>query len=107
MAARKVCPKVFSNFRSLIGNAPSVLTISLMLAASPVAAADMTFDIPSQALSDALVTFSRQSDIDVAAPFTLVKGKKAPAVHGSMSPEDALAQLLDGSGLRAAKNRDG
>lgn len=75
--------------------------------AMPAVAKDVSFNISSQPLSDALLVFSRQSDILVAAPFALVDGKSAPAVSGVMTPEQALRQILQGTGLRVVPGADG
>src|SRR5262249_12474571 len=67
----------------------------------------VSFDIPAEPLSEAILAFSRQSDIIVTAPFGLVDGKQAPAINGQMTPERALKRLLEGSGLVAVAGRDG
>lgn len=68
--------------------------------AAPAAQAQpVGFAIPAQPLGDALVAFGRQSGWQVAVDPALVAGRSAPAVSGALSPETALARLLDGSGL--------
>jgi iron complex outermembrane receptor protein len=59
----------------------------------------VTFDIPSQPLAQALTAFGRQSGVQVAFDPTAAAGKTSAAVSGSMTPEQALRQLLGGSGL--------
>ncbi len=59
----------------------------------------LAFNIPPQPLSDALVLFGEQSGMHVSAPAELVRGVASPGASGSMTPEDALRQLLAGTGL--------
>ncbi len=63
------------------------------------AAAERLFDIPAQPLADALTEFGRQSGLRVTVDAALVRGLSSPAVAGAMAPEDALRQLLNGTGL--------
>lgn len=62
-------------------------------------AADRQFDIPAQALGDALMAFGRQSGLQVTAEGPLVEGRKSSAVAGRMAATQALSQLLAGTGL--------
>ncbi|HEV7309259.1 TonB-dependent receptor [Ensifer sp.] len=79
-------------------------TIGSFQAATPAAAqqgqtAGVTFDIPAQSLTSALTAFARQSGLKLAYSASLTAGKSAPAVHGAVSPPQALSMLLTGSGL--------
>ncbi|MCG8502978.1 MAG: TonB-dependent receptor [Sphingomonadales bacterium] len=65
------------------------------------------FDIASQPLGAALLEFGEQSGINVAAPRSLVEGKTAPAVKGTMEPSEALNKILDGSGLKSKETSTG
>jgi iron complex outermembrane receptor protein len=58
-----------------------------------------TFDIPAQPLAQALTAFGRQSGMQIAVDSAAVAGKTSGAVSGSMTSEQALRQLLTGSGL--------
>lgn len=58
-----------------------------------------SLDIPAQSLADALVSFSRQTRIQIFVSSDLAAGKRSPAVSGSMAPEAALRRLLTGTGL--------
>lgn len=57
------------------------------------------FDIPAQPLAQALTAFGRRSGLQVAFDPAVVAGKTSKAVTGAMTPEQALRQLLAGSGL--------
>jgi len=58
-----------------------------------------TFDIPAQPLSQALMAFGRQSGMQIAVDSAAVAGKTSAPVAGSMTADQALRQLLSGSGL--------
>lgn len=57
------------------------------------------YDISAQPLSSALIALSEQADYVIVAAPQLMRGKEAPAVSGDFSLDEALARLLDGSGL--------
>ncbi len=57
------------------------------------------FDIQSLPLSQTLLGLSRQSGKIITLPNNIGEGITAPAVVGEMSLPDALAQVLDGTGL--------
>jgi outer-membrane receptor for ferric coprogen and ferric-rhodotorulic acid len=61
--------------------------------------AEQTFDIPSQSLTTALTQFGQQSGMQITVHGTLPRDLTAPAVQGTMTSEQALRQLLTGSGL--------
>lgn len=56
--------------------------------------------IQAQALGQALSQLGLQTSLQVFFSPELVAGKQAPAVDGNLSPEQALGQLLQGSGLQ-------
>lgn len=90
--------KISKTKRALIG-AASIIAVAAASGAAAAQDAPTDFNIEEQALSKALLDFSEQSGMPVAAPIALVDGKVAPAVSGEMAPEQALAELLSGSGL--------
>lgn len=57
------------------------------------------FNIPPQPLADALTLFGRQSGMQVSVDADLVRGLSSPGVTGTMTPEQALARLLAGTGV--------
>lgn len=61
--------------------------------------ATLALQIPPQQLSEALVSFSRSSGIQLFFNARLAHGLRSPGVAGEMSPKDALDRLLDGTGL--------
>lgn len=69
-------------------------------AALPQAFAAGSIHIQAQPLGEALSQLGQQSSLQVFFSPELVAGKQAPAVEGDISPEQALRQLLQGSGLQ-------
>src|SRR5579883_697838 len=57
-------------------------------------------DIKAQALSSALVEFSRTSGIQIVAQTSAVKNLSTHGVKGAKTIGDALTELLDGTGLQ-------
>jgi iron complex outermembrane receptor protein len=82
----------------LAGTALGSFATQPVLAQAP-AAVSATIDIPAQALSSALIAFSRQTRIEIFVPSSLAAGKRSAAVSGTHSPEAALQRLLAGTGL--------
>lgn len=88
-------------------NNPSSRWLPLALAlavnaAMPLAYAEQapaSIHIQAQPLGDALSQLGQQTSLQVFFNPELVAGKQAPAVDGNLSPEQALRQLLQGSGL--------
>jgi outer membrane receptor for ferric coprogen and ferric-rhodotorulic acid len=74
---------------------------------APAAEATRAFDIPAKALAEALVDFSRQSDVIVIAPRTMTSGKVSTAVSGTMTMQEAVERLLRGTQLEYVIEADG
>jgi iron complex outermembrane receptor protein len=72
-----------------------------------VSEARLRFDIPAQPLGQALITYSRQAHVAIAAPAALVAGKQSRQTSGEMSPQQALSVLLEGTGLASARTAGG
>src|SRR6185312_9178296 len=58
------------------------------------------FDIDPQRLAAALLRYSEQSGIQVTSPAELLNGRRSPGVKGALSAQQALQQLLVGTGLQ-------
>ena len=71
------------------------------LLASPAVAQEAAemVDIPAQPLAEALAELGRETGLQVGADAALVAGRRSAAVSGMMTPEAALAALLQGTGL--------
>ncbi len=78
------------------------LLLALALAFAPVSlrAADaLVFDLPAQPLAQALRGFAAQADVSIGLSGADTGSKVSREVRGALSPADALARLLEGSGL--------
>jgi outer membrane receptor protein involved in Fe transport len=91
---------IFSRLRTpwfcLIGLLP------LLAAAEPV-----EFNLPAQPAAEALLAFSQQAKIEVLFSFDEMRKEKSTAVRGRYEPEDALNQLLAGTGFSTRRNARG
>jgi len=63
------------------------------------AARNVTFSIPAQPLSSAIGVFIRATGWQITYPSELAQGKTANEVVGTMSPAQALHQLVAGTGI--------
>jgi outer membrane receptor protein involved in Fe transport len=57
------------------------------------------FEIPAQDLGEALRTFGRAANQQVSFDGAATRGKRSHGVHGVLSADEALATLLQGTGL--------
>jgi TonB-dependent receptor len=57
------------------------------------------FDVPAQPLQNAISAFGHQADIQIIAARKDTQGKRSRAIKGNLSVDEALTQLLDGTGL--------
>ena len=73
------------------------------LAAAPT----YQFDIPAEPLSQALTDFSQAASQQIIYSESLVKGRKAPGLHGSYTAAEALNALLAGTDLTVDINPSG
>lgn len=81
----------------------SVSTVSLILGTTTASAREVerhVYHLPAQTLADSLRAVAIASSRSIVAPAELVDGKRAPAIEGDFTPEEAVAKLLIGSGLR-------
>lgn len=63
----------------------------------------LDFDIPAQSLAKALQRYAVLVDLPIVFSSDMVRGRNSSAVQGRYSSEDALRQLLDGTGLSAER----
>ncbi|WP_120077631.1 TonB-dependent receptor [Aurantiacibacter odishensis] len=64
------------------------------------------YDIPAQPLSSALDHFAEISSVDLLYSSDLVEGKRSSAVRGVFPSDEALGELLAGTGVMAARVSD-
>jgi hypothetical protein len=60
----------------------------------------VTVDIPAQPLAEALAKFARQTGLQVVYVSGVVRNQQSHAISAGLSSEEALARLLEGTGLR-------
>lgn len=102
---RKTLPPLL---RASLASAVSVTALQFAAASAQIAtSAPATFEIESQSLAKALVKYSEQSHMVIVAPVELVSGKTSAAVQGVFPPEQALNNLLTGTGLTAQSHKSG
>lgn len=75
-----------------------VSALALLLSAPPVLAAETLIAIPAGPLPGALSELSRQAGISIGGDLPLA-GRHSPGTSGALSPEQALSNLLTGTGL--------
>lgn len=94
-----------------------VISIGLMssliplVAALPVTAfaqqtATVAYDLSSQSLGSSLTRIASEAGIALSFNPSLTQGKVHPALKGNYTPQQALSQLLQGSGLALVKKAD-
>jgi outer membrane receptor protein involved in Fe transport len=83
----------------LVGVAALGLTLNAM--AEPV-----SVDLPAQPLADSLTQLAKKAGVSLIVDSAIVAGKTAPAVRGSLEPDEAFRRLLRGSGLQYTKEGD-
>jgi TonB-dependent siderophore receptor len=64
-----------------------------------LAQAQTGFNIPAGPLNQALAAFGRQSGIQLSYEASIASGKTSPGIQGTATREQAIARILQGSGL--------
>lgn len=77
----------------------ALLTVARADTAGDPLSRTVQVDIGAQALATALIEFSQQADVQIAAPATMLEHLATRGVHGRMPVADALQQLLSGTHL--------
>jgi hypothetical protein len=100
------------SWRALTNTSALVGAIAISLPAAGAAASDAVgrdriYSIPSEPLSDALRDYGQASGRQLIFTEDLVRGRTAPALVGTYSPDAALLQLVGGSGLRTQLSPSG
>ncbi len=72
--------------------------------ANPALAQSREFDVPAQSAAAGIAAFAEQADVQILVVERETRGRQTNAVHGAMATGEALAMLLDGSGLRVIAN---
>ena len=80
----------------------TAIVTSLIISSQVVAQANNRadyYDIPAQSLEDSLNAFAMQADVEILYTSDDVRAISAPAISGNVSREQAIGQLLAGTGL--------
>lgn len=85
--------------KALVAVLLATVAVGGSLAASTVAQAQAAYSVPAGPLNKALATFGSQSGTQISYEASIVRGKFSQGVIGAPTREQAIAQLLQGSGL--------
>ena len=87
--------------RGFGGRALLASSALIALAAAPAEAQSRSIDIPAQPVESAVTQLGQQAGVQIIAARKFTHGKTTNAVHGNLTVQQALSQMLDGSGLSA------
>jgi iron complex outermembrane receptor protein len=79
----------------------AIANVALAPRAIAQTSAQQDYRLPAQPLDASLRAVALASGRNIGAPAPLITGKVAPALTGRFTPEEAVAHLLRGSGLRS------
>lgn len=97
-------------FRKMTGQVSALaLGLALSLGVCTAKSADAErekfyFDIGANAVGEALKTFAIQTDSEILFTAAIVKNKNTQGLHGEYTYQEALQQILAGTGLSVEKN---
>lgn len=82
------------------GAAYAILLLTSTTAATAQPHGQYAFDLPPESLSQALREVALRTGRNLIAPDQLVQSRQAPALSGTFTADQAVAKLLEGTGLR-------
>ncbi len=92
----------------LVAMAGGVFVTALSAQAQSTAVTERhSWNIPAGPLDGALARFAAQSGVNLSFELQLVAGLQSPGVNGRLSVDEALAQMLVGTGLSARRSESG
>jgi len=77
--------------------------LATLLFAGHALAKPIAFNVPSQTAKQSIPEFARQASIQIIAPVGRLEGVKTNPVKGTLELDQALSQLLTGTGLEIAQ----
>lgn len=86
-------------FKTSLLSAALVLGLAARAEAQPAPQEQLTLTMPAMPLGDALRQVARMSGRNLVVNDQLIAGREAPAISGSLTPDEALQRLLAGTGL--------
>lgn len=96
----QVAGVVYGLLRGLPLCAVGALVAPSSAAAQVATVTALTADIPAQPLAQALAELAQQTGLQLVYVSEIVSNRKSRAVSAGLSAQDALARLLEGTGLR-------
>jgi iron complex outermembrane receptor protein len=101
MAARRMTPGLRS--RKRLGGTLSAIALAVgLMAITPALQAQtaprIEFNLPAQDLNRALLSLADRAGIQIIYDAGKVQGLRSTAVSGSLTPQEALARMLEGTG---------
>src|SRR5262245_57492404 len=85
----------------------AVLIAVAIVIGQAYAANTKSIDIPAGDLAVALEMLARQSGVEFVYEVQQLKGLRTKGVHGVLTPENAVAKLLEGTALTVTKHVSG
>jgi iron complex outermembrane recepter protein len=82
--------------------APAALLCTPATLAQAFNSAALTADIPTQPLAKSLEAFARQTGLQIVYVSGVVRGQRSGAVSAGLGADEALARMLEGTGLKFA-----
>lgn len=98
--SRQVARAVSEALRTIPICASGTLVVASSVSAQVVSVAALTADIPAQPLAQALTELAQQTGLQLVYVSDLVRNRKSHFASAGLSAQDALARLLEGTGLR-------
>lgn len=83
--------------QALLGGA----AVGVVMAAQPAQAQTKSFDVPAQPAATGIAALARQADVQILISASDARGRTVNAVRGDYSVAEAIAKLLEGTGLQA------
>ena len=77
--------------------------LAALVATAAQAQPSYPINVGADGLEPALLSLASQTKQQIFFPKALVAGLRAPALHGTYTPDEALTQILAGTGLRARR----
>jgi iron complex outermembrane receptor protein len=87
--------------KTVLGCGAAIAVLALATSAN---AQQQSFNVPAQDAVLAIPEFARQAGIQITAPASRLAGVRTAAVRGDLDTREALALLLDGTGLEIASD---
>lgn len=86
----------------------STIALAVSMAASAVKAEEERryYDIQAEGVGEALQAFAAQTNTEILFASAIVKGKRSKSITGQYTQDEALKEILMGTGLKVSKTED-